>query len=48
MCNLYSHTKGPKAIRDIANAMGGDWLDKAGGRTRIMPPTKPRLGRDPP
>jgi hypothetical protein len=26
MCNLYSHTKGPKAIRDMANAMGGDWL----------------------
>jgi hypothetical protein len=22
MCNLYSHTKGPKAIRDLANAMG--------------------------
>ncbi len=20
MCNLYSHTKGPKAIRDLANA----------------------------
>ena len=30
MCNLYSHTKGPKAIRDLANAMGGDWLDSAG------------------
>jgi len=30
MCNLYSHTKGPKAIRDLANAMGGDWLDNAG------------------
>lgn len=30
MCNLYSHTKGQKAIRDIANAMGGDWLDSAG------------------
>ncbi len=28
MCNLYSHVKGPKAIRDIANA--GDWLDSAG------------------
>jgi hypothetical protein len=22
MCNLYSYTKGPKAIRDLANAMG--------------------------
>jgi hypothetical protein len=30
MCNLYSHVKGPKAIRDLANAMGGDWLDGAG------------------
>lgn len=30
MCNLYSHVKGPKAIRDLANAMGGDWLDNAG------------------
>ena len=30
MCNLYSHTKGPKAIRDVANAMGGDWLDLTG------------------
>jgi putative SOS response-associated peptidase YedK len=30
MCNLYSQTKGPKAIRDLANAMGGDWLDNAG------------------
>jgi putative SOS response-associated peptidase YedK len=30
MCNLYSHTKGQKAIRDIANAMGGVWLDSAG------------------
>ncbi len=30
MCNLYSHTKGPKAIRDIANTMGGDWLDFTG------------------
>jgi putative SOS response-associated peptidase YedK len=30
MCNLYSHTKGPKAIRDLANAMGGDWLDNSG------------------
>jgi putative SOS response-associated peptidase YedK len=30
MCNLYSHVKGPKAIRDLANAMGGDWLDSVG------------------
>ena len=30
MCNLYSHTKGPKAIRDLAKAMGGGWLDSAG------------------
>lgn len=30
MCNLYSHVKGPKAIRDIAKAMGGDWLDSVG------------------
>ena len=30
MCNLYSHVKGPKAIRDLANAMGGEWLDNAG------------------
>jgi putative SOS response-associated peptidase YedK len=30
MCNLYSHTKDPKAIRDLANATGGDWLDNAG------------------
>lgn len=30
MCNLYSHVKGPKAIKDIANAMGGDWLDSVG------------------
>ena len=29
MCNLYSHVKGPKAIRDLADAMGGDWLDSA-------------------
>jgi putative SOS response-associated peptidase YedK len=27
MCNLYAHTKGPKATRDLANAMGGDWHD---------------------
>ena len=40
MCNLYSHTKGSKAIRDIANAMGGDWLDNAGNlepQTAIFP-----------
>ncbi len=30
MCNLYSHTKGPKVIHDIANAMDGDWKDSAG------------------
>ena len=30
MCNLYSHVKGPKVIRDLANAMGGDWLENAG------------------
>jgi putative SOS response-associated peptidase YedK len=30
MCNLYSHVKGPKAIRDIAKAMGGGWLDSTG------------------
>ncbi len=30
MCNLYSHTKGPKAIRDLAKAMGGDWKDNSG------------------
>ena len=32
MCNLYSHTKGPKTIRDIANAMGVGvgWLDLTG------------------
>jgi putative SOS response-associated peptidase YedK len=30
MCNLYSHVKGPKAIRDLADAMGGDWLDSVG------------------
>jgi putative SOS response-associated peptidase YedK len=30
VCNLYSHVKGPKAIRDLANAMGSDWLDSAG------------------
>src|SRR5437868_6248993 len=30
MCNLYSHTKPQQAIRDIANAMGGDWFDSAG------------------
>ena len=30
MCNLYSHTKGPKAIRDLAKAMGGDWKGSAG------------------
>ncbi|MES2294332.1 MAG: SOS response-associated peptidase family protein [Pseudomonadota bacterium] len=30
MCNLYSHTKGPKAIRDLANSMGGAWLDNVG------------------
>ncbi len=29
MCNLYSHTKDPAAIRDLAKAMGGDWLDSA-------------------
>jgi hypothetical protein len=28
--NLYSHTKGPKAIRDLANAMGSPWQDNAG------------------
>jgi hypothetical protein len=27
---LYSHVKGPKAIREIADAMGGPWLDNAG------------------
>jgi hypothetical protein len=32
VCNLYSHVKGPKAIRDLANAMGGDWLDSGKGR----------------
>ena len=30
MCNLYSHTKGPKAIRDLAKAMGGEWKDSVG------------------
>ena|ERR1019366_2313548 len=30
MCNLYSSTKGPKAIRDLAKAMGGGWLDQSG------------------
>jgi hypothetical protein len=30
MCKLHSHTKGPKAIRATANAMGGDWLENAG------------------
>jgi hypothetical protein len=30
MCNLYSHTKGPKAIRDLAKAMSADWTDSAG------------------
>ncbi len=30
MCNLYSHTKGPKAIRDLANAMGEEWRDSVG------------------
>ncbi|MES2291788.1 MAG: SOS response-associated peptidase family protein [Pseudomonadota bacterium] len=30
MCNLYSHVKGPKAIRDLANAMGGPWRDSVG------------------
>ena len=30
MRNLYSHTKGPKAIRDLAKAMGGGWLDSTG------------------
>lgn len=30
MCNLYSHTKGPKAIRDLVKSLGGDWLDNAG------------------
>ena len=30
MCNLYSHTKGPKAIRDLAKAMGADWKDSTG------------------
>jgi putative SOS response-associated peptidase YedK len=30
MCNLYSHTKGPKAIRDLAKKMGGGWLDSTG------------------
>ena len=30
MCNLYSHTKGPKAIRDLAKAMGGEWKESAG------------------
>jgi hypothetical protein len=33
MCNLYSHVNGPKAIRDLADAMGGDWLDSAGNLT---------------
>ena len=29
MCNLYSHTKGPKAIRDLVKGLG-DWGDRAG------------------
>ncbi len=29
MCNLYSHTKGPKAIRDMVKGIG-DWTDNAG------------------
>lgn len=30
MCNLYNHTKVPKAVRAIANAKGGAWLDLTG------------------
>lgn len=30
MCNLYSQTKGPKAIRDLVKAMTGDWRDTTG------------------
>ena len=30
MCNLYSHTRPQQAVRDLAEAMGGDWLDSAG------------------
>lgn len=30
MCNLYSHTRPQQAVRDLADAMGGDWLDNAG------------------
>ena len=30
MCNLYSQTKGPKAIRDLAKAMSEEWRDTAG------------------
>jgi putative SOS response-associated peptidase YedK len=30
MCNLYSQTKGPKAIRDLVNAMAGQWRDSPG------------------
>ncbi len=29
MCNLYSHTKGPKAIRDLVKGIG-DWADNTG------------------
>jgi putative SOS response-associated peptidase YedK len=30
MCNLYSMTKGPQAIRELARAMTGDWRDETG------------------
>jgi putative SOS response-associated peptidase YedK len=30
MCNLYSRTKRPKAVRELAKAMGGDWKDSMG------------------
>jgi hypothetical protein len=32
MCNLYSHTKGPKAIRDLAKVMAGEWRESTGNR----------------
>ena len=30
VCNLYSHTKGPKAIRELAKAMSGEWRNSTG------------------
>lgn len=50
MGNLYSLVKGSKAIRDIADAMGGDWLGTAGNlepQPAVFPDAVARVVRHP-